>query len=228
MMSIFLKLISLLVILYLPAIPLSIQPQDSPVGNINMPYLSGDAGMVAIQAGSTVTVTWENPPPDAALYVFMWKSNAKDKSWLIMGIDTKSGDGISIRWKIPEYVAGKPYGVAFYTDGSRQLSNISSLDYSSGEAPPAGICSVGIVGLSGSSEIFSNQPDGGSMIILGFLGGYARVLDRETDSDGFPWLKIDLTASGVIHPLDDSLTMPEVGWIYAHNVQLNGDCSFLD
>ncbi|MBI1280448.1 MAG: hypothetical protein GC179_20165 [Anaerolineaceae bacterium] len=227
-MNIPLKWMVLVLLLYLLPISVLAQPSPSDFGDIDLPYRSGDAGMVAIQAGDKVTVTWNNPPPDALLYIIVWKSITEDQSWFIMGIDTQSEDGVSIIWKIPEYLAGKPYGVAFYKDGTRRFSKITPLDYGSGEAPPAGICSIGIVGLSGSSEIFSNQPDGGSMIILGYLSGYARVLGREVDADGFPWLKIDLTSSGVINPLDNTLTMPDIGWIYANNIHLTGDCSFLD
>lgn len=217
-----------LMLLSLLALPsFAAQSPDQPVGTIHLPYLYGDAGMVAMQAGSIVTVDWQDAPPKASLYLFLWKSSDENRLPFIMGMDTNDRDGVHINWKVGKYLGGKPLGLAFYADGTWLRSTLTALDYSSGEAPPAGMCSVSTSSMNGSPEVFDNPPGAGASYILGYVGSYAPVLERITDPDGFQWLKIDLTAAQ-LSPIDPNRPIPAVGWVYAHALKLYGDCHFLD
>lgn len=175
-----------IVALTVSAVPASAQP----IGDIDLPYLYGDAGMVAMQAGSDVTVTWEDPPLNGLAYAFIWKSFRAEKSWRIMGVDFDPSDGVSIAWNVPEFIGGMPFGVALLPPGRLAFSTITALTYGSGKAPPEGICSASYASLSGSPEVFEGP---GTGAILGYLSDYAPVLERIVDDQGFPWLRVDLT-----------------------------------
>jgi hypothetical protein len=203
------------------------QPISEGRGRIELPYLYGDTGMVALQAGSVVTVTWEDAPPGGIVYVFIWKSLRAEKPWRIMGSNFDPSDGVSIAWKVPEFIGGVPFGVALAWPRRLAVSAVSALQYGSGKAPPEGICTVSYSGLSGLPEVFTAPPNDGASSILGYLSDYAPVQQRYVDGEGFPWLQVDLTPPGVISRLDEAAPLPESGWIYAVNVRLLGECSGL-
>jgi hypothetical protein len=60
--------------------------------------------------------------------------------------------------------------------------------------------------------------------ILGYLADYAPVLEIFDDADGLRWYRVDLSQPSVINPLDDSLDLPETGWV-SGITPLLGDCS---
>lgn len=213
-----------IVALTLYTVPASAQRIMEGTGRIDLPYVYGDAGMVAMQAGSVVTVTWEDPPPNGLAYAFIWKSSAAEKPGRVMGVDFDPSDGVSIAWNVPEFIGGLPFGVALLPSGRLTFSTITSLTYGSGAAPPDGICSASYSSLSGSPEVFEGS---GTGAILGYLSDYAPVLERVVDDQGFPWLRVDLTPPGVISRLDESAPLPASGWIYAVNVRLLGECGDL-
>lgn len=219
------RVITLVLLLLGLALPLSAQ-DDEPhmVGRVTIPYLFGDAGMVAVQAGATLPVTWENAPEGALIYILLWRSNVSGIPSLI-GIDIDASDGVSVQWKIPERLSGMPYGVALYADGGREISDNrrSGLEYGSGIAPPEGICSVSAS--PNAPEVFA-YASGGQL--LGYLNDYAPALERVVDSDGFPWIRIDLSQPDIVAPIERGLALPEIGWIYAHGTRLFGDCGFLE
>ena len=130
------------------ALPLAAQELPRGVGLVTIPYIFGDGGIVALQAGAVVPVTWNDPPPDALAYVLVWRPYFEFP--FVMGIDINPADGV-VHWKVPEHLGGMPYGVAVYADGTRTLSDnrASGLEYGSGTAPPEGICSVGHTGMDG-------------------------------------------------------------------------------
>jgi hypothetical protein len=211
--------------LLMACVVLTLSAQDARrgVGLVTIPYLYGDTGMVAIQAGEVLPVTWEDAPPGAFVYIFLWRSyGTGDLSF--MGIDFGDGDSVSIRWKVLENLGGVPFAVALYGDGTSlpSINDASSLIYGSGSAPPEGICSVRVSDTA--PEVFANE---GGIRILGYMGSYAPALAYVVDSAGFPWIRIDLSQPGVIAPLDPNLALLDTGWIYAHRTQLFGDCGFL-
>jgi len=203
--------------------------QDTPkeTGRIDLPYSFGDGGIIAMVAGRTVKVTWEDAPADAVIYVFVWKSLYQNKPWFIMGIDSNNKDNISIQWKVKEMLNGVPFGIAIYPDGRFSLSDISTLEYSSGQAPPEGICSASYSGGDGLFA-FDNLPGSKEIHVLGELRGYAPVIEQVVDSESRHWLKIDLRVPNLLGRPDSAGALPEFGWIAADSVQLHGNCSLID
>ncbi len=189
-------------------------------GSIDLPHGTDDAGSVGLQAGETIPVRWENAPPDAQFYAFIWVGNFP----ALMGIDTNATDGIAIEWRVPEYISGKPIGIALFADGTWRISRITSLDYSSGHAPPEGVCVVDYS--SNAPEVFDNLPNAGAYRILGYLRDYAPVLEIVDDDEGFRWFRVDLSQPSVINPLDGVSDLPETAWVYGI-AALVGDCSEL-
>lgn len=216
---------TILLLLICIALPLAAQAEQPVAGRVTIPYLFGDAGMVALQAGETLPVTWHDAPPGALVYIFLWRSYFTRIPSFI-GVDIDPAYGVSVQWKIPEHLSGMPYGIAVYADGTRVVSDnrISGLEYGSGTAPPEGICSAGSTGMDGTSVFAESTTDSA---YLGQLQGYAPVLDRIEDAQGILWLQIELSAEAVYRYESVDL-LPETGWVYANFVRLFGDCSFLD
>lgn len=190
------------------------------IGNIDLPYFGGDAGTVGLQAGATISVTWEDAPPGAIFYMFLWHGEPP----LFIGIDMNADDGASVDWKVPENIGGKAVGFALFSDGTWRMTRVTSLDYGSGKAPPEGICVVHYS--SNAAEVFDNNPNAGAYRILGYLRDYAPLLEIVDDAEGFRWYRVDLSDASVLSPLDDNLDVPETGWVYGI-ARLLGDCSGL-
>jgi hypothetical protein len=205
-------------------VPFFARSGEENAGQVSIPYIFGDAGMVTMQAGVFLPVTWSDPPPDAALYVLLWDSHYSRFPALI-GVDTNAVDGVIVQWKIPERLGGMPFGVAIYADGRIVHSHQSHLEYGSGSAPPEGICTVGYSGMDGANIFGGEQPT--TDFWLGQLEGYAPVLERVVDAQGIGWLSIALSEA-IIYRYDKSAPLPEKGWIPDQWVRLFGDCTFLD
>lgn len=213
-----------LLVVYLSGV---IAAQDG-TGTILVPYIYGDGGIVVLQAGAEITITWQNPPPDAVLYLVIWDSYHDNRRYL-MGYDLDPADGVAFQWNVPERIGGEVYGVAWFADGTSIIHPSTGIEYASGKAPPEGICTAEYGSLGGSPEVFDNIPNLGPYQALGYLRDYAPVLERFVDDVNFPWYKVDLSDESVINPHDTAPDdLPDVGWIYAHNVRLHGDCSFLE
>ena len=71
-------------------------------GQIDMPYLFGDAGMISVASGETIPVTWKDFPPDAARYVLV---NIDDQS--VLAEATDSSDGVVFQWDVPIGFSGQ-------------------------------------------------------------------------------------------------------------------------
>ncbi len=204
------------------ALPLAAQDDTGVVGRVSIPYLYGDAGMVALQAGEVLPVTWNDAPPGALVYLFWWRGY--DVGMSLMGVDLNPTNGVVIRWKVPEHIGGMPIGVALFADGTRIISDnrISGLEYGSGTAPPEGICTAGSSGMDGTPVFADSTTDSA---FLGQLQRYAPVQGRVEDAQGIVWLKIALSSEVVYQYYDDPL--PESGWVYDSYVRLFGNCAFL-
>ena len=207
------------------ALPLSAQEGQPQAGRVTIPYLFGDGGMVALQAGEVLPVTWNEAPSGAVIYIFWWRSYFSPLPSLI-GIDFDLSDGVSVRWKIPEHMSGMPYGIAVYADGTHVVSDNreSGLEYGSGSAPPEGICSVRSSGMEGTS-VFAESTT--KSTFLGQLEGYAPARGQVDDEEGIPWIQIELSSTAVYRYQQDD-PLPETGWVFANFVHMFGDCSFLE
>lgn len=193
-------------------------------GAVQIPYTYGDTGMVAMTAGQTVDVTWENAPDGARLYLLLFQREDNDLP-LLIGVDVDSADGVVAQWKIPEYTGGTAYGIALYADRTPIYSRQHGLIYSSGKAPPEGVCSVGYASLSGSPEVYTSP---GGIGWIGYLRDYAPVIGQTFDSDGLLWLHIDLSQPSAFRPLGNvPAAPPETAWVYGI-APLYGDCTHLD
>lgn len=193
-------------------------------GIVTIPYLFGDGGIVALQAGVYSPVTWNDPPPNAALYLLLWDSHYSPYPALI-GLDVDASDGVVVQWKVPERLSGMPFGVALYTDGRIIQSETAWLEYGSGTAPPEGGCTVGYSGMDGANLFGGDHPS--TDIYLGDLEGYAPVLERVTDVQGVEWFRIVLSEE-TVYTYDERTPLPETGWVRAQYLRLFGDCAFLD
>lgn|GEM_PF-4227288 len=215
-----------IVLLMLIAAPLAAQDVSQGVGHISIASVSGDAGNFAIQAGESLPVTWDNPPLDAFLYIFLWTPIGHDQPMRLLGIDVNAADGVSVRWTPPEYQHGRPFALAIYADG-RLVSPIpTGWEYFSAKAPPEGICSAWAT-FNGPPVVF-DYPLNTEEHWLGSINDYVPVLEQFVDPEGSVWWKIDLSQSEIIAPYVVDLVLPDTGWISASMASLHGDCSFLD
>ena len=98
-------------------------------GGIRYPFLTGDAGNFALEAGATITLTWEGAPVNADLYQFILQP-LDGSPQIVIGVDEDASDGVSISWAVPAGIAADLKGVALYSDGKTAGSNPSGTVYS--------------------------------------------------------------------------------------------------
>ncbi len=185
-----------------------------PVGFISIPGV-GDAGNYFLDSGSTITLTWNDPPPGAARYDF----TLLDFSGLpmVIGTDIDPSDGVSTQWLVPENLSGSEVrGLAYASNGQAQSFAYGGAVYS-GVIPPQTICTLGVQ-TTGALSVYP-EPDLSSESFAYLIAGqYAKVHERTSDG----WYHIDAGEA-----LDIQTNQPAVGtgWVFDnHEFRLFGPC----
>jgi hypothetical protein len=154
-----------------------------PVGFIMLTGL-GDAGNYFPDAGSTITLTWNDPPMEAARYDF----TILDTSGMpvVIGTDDDATDGVSVQWLVPSNLTGYEVGgIAYTAEGQPAYFAYGGTVYS-GEAPPQDICTlsnrtIGAIPVqlepNPSAQVFANL----------IAGQYVQVFEHRPDA----WYRID-------------------------------------
>lgn len=189
-----------------------------PAGRISFPYRYADAGNFGLQAGATITLTWEEAPLDADLYEFTIIPHQQDTP-LVLGLDTDASDGVSIEWAVPERVSATMRGVAYFRDGQVSYS-VWAREVYSGESPPEGICSISSASI-GPLDLFrepTSSSDRSDRIAYLTPGVYAQVFGQTSTG----WYRVD--AQVAIDPVDGE-TATGIGWVSGQaGVELHGLC----
>jgi len=187
------------------------------VGLLSFPSISGDAGNAVLIAGDEITIVWEEAPPGAERYEFTFEPEDVGPA-VLLGEDLDPSDGVSVRWTVPEHLAGGFDAVAHFADGSTASVGWSAMIYS-GTAPPAGICvlqssTVGVVMLF--LEPTTESADFADV----YPGEYAEVLGHTADD----WFLVDAGMAHLTFPRDPQ---PATGWTPDHGLVLRGPCEDL-
>jgi len=187
------------------------------VGVLSFPSISGDAGNAVLIAGDEITIVWEEAPPEAERYEFTFEPEDGGPT-VLLGEDLDSSDGVSVRWTVPEHLAGDFDALAHFADGSTVSAGWSAMVYS-GTAPPAGTCvlqssTVGVVMLF--LEPTTESADFADV----YPGEYAEVLGRTADD----WYLVDASMAHLTYPLDPQSA---TGWTPDHGLVLRGPCEDL-
>ena len=199
-----------------------------PVGFIMIPGL-GDAGNYFLDAGFTVTLTWSDPPLEAARYDFTMLDTSGIP--VVIGTDIDSTDGVSVQWLVPANLSGYEVGgTAYSATGQATYFAYGGTVYSR-EVPPRDICTlsnrtIGAIPVhlepNPSSQVFANL----------VAGQYIQVHERRPDA----WYRIDASQleifSNTTLVCGESPTSPcrgysdsQTGWIQAKgNVRFFGPC----
>ena len=189
-----------------------------PAGQISFLYRYADAGNFVLQAGATITLTWEEAPLDADRYEFTLIPHHQDTP-LVLGSDMDVSDGISIEWAVPERVSATMRGVAYFADGQVAYSAWAREVYS-GESPPEGICSISSASI-GPLDLFRepiSSSDRSDRIAYLTPGVYAQVFGQTSTG----WYRVD--AQVAIDPVDGE-TAAGTGWVFGQaGVVLHGLC----
>jgi len=189
----------------------------SEVGILSFPSISGDAGNAVLIAGDEITIVWEEAPPEAERYEFTFEPEDGGPT-VLLGEDLDRSDGVSVRWTVPEHLAGDFDAVAHFADGSTISAGWSAMVYS-GIAPPVGICvlrssTVGVVMLFLEPTIESAD------FAEVYPGEYAEVLGRTADD----WYLVDAGMAHLTYPRDPQ---PITGWTPDEGILLHGPCGDL-
>jgi hypothetical protein len=103
------------------------------VGLLSFPSISGDAGNAALIAGDEISIVWEEAPPGAERYEFTFEPEDGGPA-VLLGEDLDPSDGVSVRWTVPEHLAGGFDAVAYFADGSTISVGWSAMSI---QEPPA-------------------------------------------------------------------------------------------
>jgi hypothetical protein len=187
------------------------------VGSVDLPYIMGDAGNFLLQAGDTITITWENGPTDAAFVVFLYSHKGVNT---VIGVDNYLVDGISVQWEVPAHLVGVPLAIAYQADGTPVFRPMFFGDIYSGDLPPTDKCVVSS-GTIGAIPIFPVRDDTLRTEPIGDLtpSNQAVVVNRLKE-----WVEIDLSS---IHLVDGSFGIGKTGWIKPSDnvpVRFTGKC----
>jgi Leucine-rich repeat (LRR) protein/WD40 repeat protein len=112
----------------------TVEAYHSPVGYITFPAGYGDAGSFALQAGATITLTWEEAPLDADRYDFILYSSGTAS---MVGSDEDSADGVGVKWRVPEALTARLRALAYLSDGRVIPSGWSGDIYTAQSGPPS-------------------------------------------------------------------------------------------
>jgi len=103
---------------------------DSQSGVIYIePFLNADAGNFSLSPGKPVSLWWDEYPPGALRYLFLYQPHAEGSQRTI-GVDANPGDGVEVEWIVPENLAGNLYGVAEFEDYQKNSAVLAGAVYS--------------------------------------------------------------------------------------------------
>jgi len=198
-----------------------------PLGFIVIPGM-GDAGNYFLDAGSTVTLTWNDPPLEAARYDFILDTSGPP---VVIGTDITSTDGISVQWLVPANLPGYEIeGTAYSTEGQAVYFAYGGTVYS-GEIPPQDICTLS----NNTVGVFPVhlEPNPSAQVFAELTPGlYVQVYERIS----VDWYRIDVSKleiySDTTLMCGESPTSPcrgysdsAVGWVQAKGgVRFFGPC----
>jgi hypothetical protein len=194
-----------------------------PVGSVRIFPDAADAGHYFLDAGSTVTLTWNGPPLNAARYDFTML-DASDLV-IVIGTDIDPTDGISVQWLVPANLSGIEVGaIAYSSNGQADYFAHGGTVYSN-QGPPQNICTLGVQNV-GALEVYSEP----SISLQGFAyliaGSYAEVYEHTADG----WYRIDASKAWV-HQISkagvNQTRQPATGtgWVFeSHGSRLFGSC----
>ena len=185
------------------------------IGYIIFPYLAADAGNFALQAGDTITLSWQEAPLDAYRYEFSFIPDAPAEP-IFIGADEQPSDGATAQWLVPESLSGSFEAIAYYSDGHIARAGPSGAIYS-GKLPPAGVCALSTGG-AGPIDLLPEPSIDATPFAFLLPGSYAEVLQHTTDG----WYLVD--ASEALD-LVRNLAASGSGWISDQNLlNLHGPC----
>lgn len=207
-------------------------PQDlnsvPTVGYLDMPYLGGDAGSVAVESGATIPVAWVEFPAGAARYAFF---QTTDDGTQLIADDFDASDGVEVLWTVPEDFVGslraEAYdqnstiiGVAFSPEsvGAATIPPTPAVEELFEGAPPAQECIAANVS-PGWASIYD------SPITLNFIGDLpprlgAVVVGQMTRDDGELFYQITLENARL-----EARVTAELGWVYEEVMSIYEPCS---
>lgn len=100
------------------------------MGQLRFPDLYQIGGSTLLEAGASITLVWQNPPPEAVHYDFFFYPFGESESRVMLGSDTSDRDGVGIPWSIPKGLKGSLQAAAFFPDGevvfSEKVRNVYS------------------------------------------------------------------------------------------------------
>jgi hypothetical protein len=191
-----------------------ITPSD-PQGYLTFPYQSADAGNFFLQAGDEIAITWEQAPPGAASYAFVF-TGSDDGVAQTIGIDADGLNGVATTMTVPEHLNGQLVALAQFENGA-QIRSVASAVYS-GKLPPENVCSLQANGV-GITNIYREPEMNSPQFAYLTPGTYATVIQKIDDD----WYLID--ASVALNTTENTAAQGE-GWVNAGNssVSLHGPC----
>jgi hypothetical protein len=187
-----------------------------PQGYLTFPYQSADAGNFFLQAGDDILITWEQAPPGAESYTFIFTESGEGVAQII-GIDDDGLNGVATTMPVPAHLNGEIVGRTQFGDDV-QIWSFPSTVYS-GELPPADVCSLQANGV-GITNIYREPEMNSPRFAYLTPGTYATVI-KKIDND---WYLID--ASVAIDSTDNTAAHGE-GWVNANtsSISLHGSCN---
>jgi len=185
------------------------------IGYITFPYWAADAGNFALQAGETITLVWEEAPPGASRYEFIFLPDAP-AAFTFIGTDEDASDGATAQWLVPQDLNGSFKGTAYFPDGHTIAAGPSGAIYS-GKLPPDGICALSSGG-AGPIDLLTEPSSDATPFAFLLPGSYAEVLQRTTDG----WYLVD--AREARDQITNLLTTGS-GWISDQaRIKFHGPC----
>lgn len=197
-------------------------------GYLDMPYLFADAGMVSIEAGATLPVTWEDYPAGAERYAVF--ANQR----VLIGEDSDASDGVQVQWNVPEDFSGSLWGEAYDQNGTLVGVAFSPPDVGAAVIPPTPSIAELFVGEPPAQEcIGANLSPFGDATIYGTLSfdddgigilphglGTVVVGRAERPPDGLGFYQITLENV----QLNEGVTA-ELGWVLDRLISVYPPCS---
>lgn len=191
-------------------------PSAAPlVGYVLFRFISADAGNYALQAGDTLSFTWDQAPTGASAYEFYFHPEDGSDP-MLLGTDHEASDGVMVLWQVPPHLVGYLQAVAYFPDGTTIASNGIYNTLYTGAAPPPNICSLRA--LTYGPLDLTLEPNATSPTFAALWPGtYAQVLSHTADG----WYQVATTDAHPKLPSEGLTTpavvtiqpMPTGGWV---------------